>query len=90
MTNLSDLINDALPYVPYVTMGAIATVGTIYWLRLDGARISEENKKLDEDLERIPLEQRGNVGQLLRDLRQGPSPKRAGYRIDHLLKKYRL
>ena len=64
-------------------------VGTHY-IRKEKARIAEENNRLDEDMARIPLEFHGNVGQLLRDLSKGPSPRRAGYRIDHLLKKYNL
>ena len=90
MVNLHDIINSAQHYAPYVLALVGGMVGNHY-LSKEKARIAEENNRLDEDMARIPPEFHGNVGQLLRDLGKGRSSHRgAGYRIDHLLKKYDL
>jgi len=87
MTDLAEIVDKAINYFPAFAIG-IGVAATHYWWRTEKPKINEERQRLYRDIEKIPTEHQPAVLQLLHDLREG-SPQRAGYRIDHLLGKYK-
>lgn len=79
-----------LPYTSAIEALAVVGLGTAatyLLIKNEGREIREPQEKLYADMECIPKEHHEAVKQLLQDLRQG-QPEWAGYRINHLLRKY--